>query len=97
MGGAWMPLELMSEGFQAIARLTPGFWAMDAMRAAASASSLSGEVLARIAGDLGITLLFALAVLVIGLAAGKAYQRDRDDVVRCSANAGSSPRRKRFE
>lgn len=97
MGGAWMPLELMSEGFQTIARLTPGFWTIDAMRAAANASSMSGEVIARIAGDLGITLLFALAVLVIGLAAGKAYQRDRDGIVRCSANAGSPPRRKRFE
>jgi ABC-2 type transport system permease protein len=32
LGGAWVPLEIMPEGFQSIARLTPVAWIMDGFR-----------------------------------------------------------------
>ncbi len=32
LGGAWVPLEIMPEGFQGIARLTPVAWVMDGFR-----------------------------------------------------------------
>lgn len=76
MGGAWMSIDLMGEGFQAAARLTPGFWAMDAVWATGEAAAFA-DISARVATDLGITLLFALAVLVVGLAASRARLRER--------------------
>ncbi len=77
MGGAWMPLDLMGDGFLAVARFTPGYWAMDAMQAAAEATTLSGDVAARVGTDLGITLLFALAALAVGLVASRVRLRER--------------------
>ena len=71
-----MSIDLMGEGLQAAARLTPGFWAMDAVWATGEAAAFA-DISARVATDLGITLLFALAVLVVGLAASRARLRER--------------------
>lgn len=68
LGGAWLSLDLMGEGFQAVARFTPGYWAIDVTTAVSQASSLTGDVLARVGVDLGIVLLFAAVVFVVGLA-----------------------------
>lgn len=67
LGGAWMPLALMDEGVQAVARLTPTFWMYDAVTCALGARTVTPQVMATVGVDLGIIVLFAGAVVSAGL------------------------------
>ncbi len=62
LGGAWVPLEIMPEGFQSIARLTPVAWVMDGFRDIV----LRGQGLEAV--WLAVTVLFGYALIISLLA-----------------------------
>ena len=76
LGGAWMPLALMDEGMQAVARLTPTFWMYDAVTCALGARTVTPQVMATVGVDLGIIVLFAGAVASAGLVVSRLRIRE---------------------
>lgn len=74
LGGAWMPLSLMGSAVQTVAHFVPTFWVNDAI-GKALASDLTSAVLGDIACDLGVTVLFAVAIAAVGLALARAKSR----------------------
>lgn len=76
LGGAWMPLALMDEGVQAVARLTPTFWMYDAVTCALGARTVTPQVMATVGVDLGIIVLFAGAVVSAGLVVSRLRVRE---------------------
>ena len=74
LGGAWMPLSLMGSAVQTAAHFVPTFWVNDAI-SKALASDLTSAVLGDIACDLGVTVLFAVAIAAVGLALARAKSR----------------------
>lgn len=74
LGGAWMPLSLMGSAVQTVAHFVPTFWVNDAI-GKALAADLTSAVLGDIACDLGVTVLFAVAIAAAGLALARAKFR----------------------
>ena len=67
LGGAWMPLSLMSPTVQAAAHFVPTYWVNDAV-SSALAADLTPATLGNVACDLGVTALIAVAIAAVGLA-----------------------------
>ncbi len=81
MGGAWVPLSVMSAEMIAVAYFLPGYWYTVACEKAAAipAGLPVQELLAQlgpVAWSLGVMLLFALAFFLVALVVGKARTRD---------------------
>ena len=74
LGGAWMPLSLMGPAVQTVAHFVPTYWVSDAI-SKALASDLTSTVLGDIVCDLGITVLFAVAIAAVGLALSRTKAR----------------------
>lgn len=72
LAGTWVPLANMGEEVLAVARFTPGLWAVSAMQELVHATSVTGELVASVLGNVGIVVLFALAIAAAGLAVGRA-------------------------
>lgn len=72
LGGAWVPIELLGEPVQVAARLSPTFWVNEALEAVLGSGAASAGLLAEVACDLSVVLLFAAAFLAVGLALGRA-------------------------
>lgn len=77
LGGAWVPLSLMSEGVRAVAHFTPTFWMYDSITTVLGAKTVTSEVLGTVATDLGVMLLFAVAIVSAGLVASRLRIRER--------------------
>lgn len=71
LGGAWMPLSLLDENVQAVARFTPTYWMGDAVQTALDAPAVTPELLGTVTVDIGIVLLFAVALASIGFAVAR--------------------------
>ena len=69
LGGAWVAIDLLSPGVQALSRWLPGFWYTDACQKAAHLSGGAG--LQDVLMDVGVLVLFAAAFLAVGFAAAK--------------------------
>ncbi len=69
LGGAWVAIDLLSPGVQALAHWLPGFWYTDACQKAAHLSDSAG--LQDVLTDVGVLVLFAAAFLAVGFAAAK--------------------------
>lgn len=72
LGGTWVPLDNMSEAVTAVARFTPGYWAVSGMQELVRATSVSPDLVRTVLLDAGIVALFALAIATAGLAVGRA-------------------------
>lgn len=77
LGGVWMPLSMMGEPIRALARFMPVYWANDAVSTALGASEVTGEVLRAVMLDLGVVLLFAVAIGSVGLVAARMRMTER--------------------
>lgn len=77
LGGVWMPLSMMGEPIRAVARFMPVYWANDAVSTALGASEVTGEVLRAVLLDLGVVLLFAVAIGSVGLVAARMRMTER--------------------
>lgn len=75
--GAWIPLSIMGEGVRIAASFTPFFWATNAMMVIAEAPSVTGEILAQAAGEVGMTFLWAVVVGALAVALGRIRLRER--------------------
>ncbi|MGI6045275.1 MAG: ABC transporter permease [Eggerthellaceae bacterium] len=71
LGGAWVPIEYMPESVVAFAHFVPSYWSVRAYDAAAGLSDYSAASLSSIGIDLGICLLFAVAIFAVAFALGK--------------------------
>lgn len=76
LGGTWIPLELMGEGVQAVARFVPTFWMYDAVTCALGAQAVTPQVLATVGIDLGVIALFAAAIVSVGLVVSRLRVRE---------------------
>ena len=74
LGGVWMPLSLMGSAVQTVAHFVPTYWVNDAI-GKALASDLTSAMLGDIACDLGVTVLFAVAIAAAGLALSRTKSR----------------------
>lgn len=77
LGGAWVPLSLMSDGVRAVAHFTPTFWMYDSITTALGAKTVTPQVLGTVATDLGVMLLFAVAIVSAGLVASRLRVQER--------------------
>jgi ABC-2 type transport system permease protein len=68
LGGAWVSLDLVGPEVRAVAPFSPSYWATDALDSALASTADMG----RIAGDIGIVLVFALVIAIAGVALGRA-------------------------
>lgn len=68
LGGAWVPLSLMSEEVRTVAHFVPTYWTSDAVTTLLGAGTLAGAQLARVGADIGVAALFAVAIAAAGLA-----------------------------
>lgn len=75
MGGAWVPVEMLGDTMQHLARCAPTFWTNEAVTVVLSAPSITPEVLAQVGMGVGVTALFAAALLAMGFAAGNVRRR----------------------
>jgi ABC-2 type transport system permease protein len=70
LGGAWISLDLMSDGMRTAAMFSPSYWLKRAVD-----SALTTPNAQRIAADVGIILLFAAAIALVGIAVGRARRQ----------------------
>ena len=77
LGGAWVPLSLMSDGVRAVAHFTPTFWMYDSITTVLGAKTVTPQVLGTVATDLGVMLLFAVAIISAGLVASRLRVQER--------------------
>ena len=69
LGGAWVPLDLVGEPIATIAKFTPVFYYIDSLKA--SFEALGAMLPADALVNMGVVLLFAVALFTIGLAIGR--------------------------
>ena len=75
LAGAWVPIEWMPDAVARTARLTPGYWADQAISGAYNATSMSADVIRPLLVDCGICTLFAVAVFSVAMAVGRTRAR----------------------
>ena len=75
LAGAWVPIEWLPDAVARAARLTPGYWADQAISGAYNATSMSADVIRPLLVDCGICTLFAVAVLSVAMAVGRTRAR----------------------
>ncbi|MGI6590129.1 MAG: ABC transporter permease [Eggerthellaceae bacterium] len=71
LGGSWIPFDLVGEGVRAVAHFVPTYWVTDALGTVFASDQLSAAASGQIAADLGIVVLFAVAIALIGMAAAR--------------------------
>ena len=77
MGGAWVPLSLMSAEMVTVAHFLPGYWySMACQEAASLPAGATFSQLAPVAENLGVVLLFALALLLVALVLGRVRTKE---------------------
>lgn len=70
-GGLWIPLEFVGESMKAVAHFVPTFYYAEAFTAAVNLQDFSSASLAPVFANIGIVLLFAVAIFAVALAIGK--------------------------
>lgn len=75
LAGAWVPLTLLPDGLVAVARLTPAYWAHEAISGAATVESPSWDRIVPLLVDCGLCLLFAVALVVVAMVVGRTRSR----------------------
>ena len=70
LAGAWVP-----DAVARAARLTPGYWADQAISGAYDATSMSASIIRPLLVDSGICALFAVAILSVAMAVGRTRAR----------------------
>ena len=72
IGGSWVSIDLLGPELQMLAHFTPNYWEACAIELAAGSTGTAGQIWAQALPDLGIVLLFAAAIGVVGLVVGRA-------------------------
>ena len=75
LAGAWVPIEWLPDAVARAARLTPGYWADQAISGAYDATSMSASIIRPLLVDGGICALFAIAIFSVAMAVGRTRAR----------------------
>ena len=75
LAGTWVSMEWLPDAVVQAARLTPGYWASQAISGAFTAASTSADVIGPLLVDCGICALFAVAILSVAMAVGRTRAR----------------------
>ena len=75
LSGAWVPTEWLPDAVVQASKFTPGYWAAQAISGAYTATSMSADVIRPLLVDCGICALFAVAILSVAMAVGRARAR----------------------
>lgn len=79
LGGAWVDPSLLGDEVVAVAHFTPSYWYASAIERVAELSGApSSDTLMAVFGDVGIVLLFTLAIFVIALVVGRLRQQTKE-------------------
>jgi ABC-2 type transport system permease protein len=78
LGGIWIPLEFVGSQIAAIARFNPVFYYSETVTLATKLQDFSVASLMPLFANIGIILLFAVAILSIALMVGKVRSRSYD-------------------
>ena len=76
LGGAWLDFSLLGDATRAVAHFVPSYWENLAISGAASVTSLSVDKVMPLLGYIGIEALFAVAILAVALAVGRASMQE---------------------
>jgi ABC-2 type transporter len=75
LAGTWVSIEWMPDAVVQAARLTPGYWATQAISGAFTATSMSADVIGPLLANCGICALFAVAIFAVAMAVGRTRAR----------------------
>ena len=75
-GGAWVSMDLLPASIRAAAHFVPSYWCVIAISGAGSLADTSSEAVAPLVADIGVTLLFALVLIAVALAFGRARMQE---------------------
>jgi ABC-2 type transporter len=75
LAGAWVSIEWLPDAVVQAARLTPGYWAAQAISGAFTATSISADIIGPLLADCGICALFAVAIFAVAMAVGRTRAR----------------------
>ena len=75
LAGSWVSIEWMPDAVVQAARLTPGYWAAQAISGAFTTTSLSADAIGPLLADCGICALFAVAIFAVAMAVGRTRAR----------------------
>lgn len=75
LGGAFVPLEFLSEGLRTASRFTPVYWYSEAVSDICDLTLLNKETLAPIWRSFAMELAFAAALLCLALAVGRSKNK----------------------
>lgn len=87
MGGAWISLDLLGAEMQTAAKFFPTYWYTQAVTESAHLAEVTWDAAAPILADLGIIVLFAVAVFAVALAAGRVRMRSAEAGGNAAASA----------
>ncbi len=71
LGGAWISFDLLDPSVQALAHFSPAYWYTNALQSAADMTAATPETLMPVLGNLGVMLLFTVAIFAVALVAGR--------------------------
>jgi len=71
LGGIWIDVSLMSAGLKTVAHFIPTYYYTDALSKLSELKVVSASTLAPVYMDLGMILLFAVAIFAVALVAGR--------------------------
>lgn len=75
LGGAWVGMSLLPDALVTLAHFTPAYWCCEVVRSAVSMVDVSRETVLPLVGQIGIVVLFGLAVLTVALLVGRTRGR----------------------
>ena len=75
LGGAWADLSLLPDALVAVAHFTPFYWAYRAIEGASAMRVVSTSSVLPLVGCVGVCTLFGIAILLVGIALGRARTR----------------------
>ena len=75
LAGTWVSIEWLPDAVVQAARLTPGYWATQAISGAFTATSMSADIIGPLLADCGICALFAVAIFAVAMAVGRTRAR----------------------
>ena len=76
LGGAWVETNLMPDSLVTLAHFTPAYWCCEVVKAAVSMVDVSQAKVLPLVGEIGIVVLFGLAVLAVAFVVGRTRARE---------------------
>lgn len=71
LGGAWISFDLLDPPVQAFAHFLPAYWYTNALQTAADMTAVTPDALMAVFGNMGVMLLFTVAVFAVALVVGR--------------------------